>query len=228
MTGQSITQFAVHAGLIVLGISFLLTAWRVIKGPTLPDRVIALDMLVGIVMGFIALIAIRTGYTLYIDIAISLGLVGFLATVAFARFILSRKLRGGEDGSPPDPRPRSLPQPLPQATLAEPAPLAPAPAAEPAPAKPVLRKADQTKASAAKVKIAKAKAAGKAAVVAETAAAEGARKGRKPEAAAKPARTVKPATTATPAEPVQPAKTAKAVKPVKPARPAKPAKKETP
>ena len=228
MTGQSITQFAVHAGLIVLGISFLLTAWRVIKGPTLPDRVIALDMLVGIVMGFIALIAIRTGYTLYIDIAISLGLVGFLATVAFARFILSRKLRGGEDGSPPDPRPRSLPQPLPQATLAEPAPLAPAPAAEPAPARPVLRKADQTKASAAKVKIAKAKAAGKAAVVAETAAAEGARKGRKPEAAAKPARTVKPATTATPAEPVQPAKTAKAVKPVKPARPAKPAKKETP
>lgn len=232
MTGQSITQFAVHAGLIVLGISFLLTAWRVIKGPTLPDRVIALDMLVGIVMGFIALIAIRTGYTLYIDIAISLGLVGFLATVAFARFILSRKLRGGEDGSPPDPRPRSLPQPLPQATLAEPGPLASAPlgdpAAEPAPARPVLRKADQTKASAAKVKIAKAKAAGKAAVVAETAAAEGARKGRKPEAAAKPARTVKPATTATPAEPVQPAKTAKAVKPVKPARPAKPAKKETP
>jgi len=225
MTGQSITQFAVHAGLIVLGISFLLTAWRVIKGPTLPDRVIALDMLVGIVMGFIALIAIRTGYTLYIDIAISLGLVGFLATVAFARFILSRKLRGGEDGSPPDPRPRSLPQPLPQATLAEPAPLAPAPAAEPAPAKPVLRKADQTKASAAKVKIAKAKAAGKAAVVAETAAAEGARKGRKPEVAAKPARTVRPAATATPAEPVQPAKPAKAVKP---ARPAKPAKKETP
>ena len=38
-------------------------------------------------MGFIALIAIRTGFTLYIDIAISLGLVGFLATVAFARFI---------------------------------------------------------------------------------------------------------------------------------------------
>ena len=200
MTGQSITQFAVHAGLIVLGISFLLTAWRVIKGPTLPDRVIALDMLVGIVMGFIALIAIRTGYTLYIDIAISLGLVGFLATVAFARFILSRKLRGGEDGSPPDPRPRSLPQPLPQATLAEPAPLAPAPAAEPAPAKPVLRKADQTKASAAKVKIAKAKAAGKAAVVAD----------------------------AKPAGPAKSVKTAKPAKAVKPARPAKPAKKETP
>jgi len=101
MTAETITQSAVHVGLVVLGVSFLLTVWRVIRGPTLPDRVIALDMLVGIVMGFIALIAIRTGFTLYIDIAISLGLVGFLATVAFARFILSRKRREGEDGTRP-------------------------------------------------------------------------------------------------------------------------------
>jgi multicomponent Na+:H+ antiporter subunit F len=52
--------------------------------------VVALDMLVGIVIGFIAVTALRTGYTLYVDIAIALGLVGFLATVAFARFILVR------------------------------------------------------------------------------------------------------------------------------------------
>ena len=47
-------------------------------------------VLVGIVIGFIALIAIRTGFNLYIDIAIALGLVGFLSTVAFARFIMPR------------------------------------------------------------------------------------------------------------------------------------------
>jgi multicomponent Na+:H+ antiporter subunit F len=87
---QVILSYAIWLALVVLCISFLLTVWRVIKGPTLPDRVVALDMLTGIVIGFIALIAIRTGFTLYIDIAISLGLVGFLATVAFARFILSR------------------------------------------------------------------------------------------------------------------------------------------
>ena len=116
MTAQAITQSAVHFGLVVLSVAFLLTVWRVIRGPTLPDRVIALDMLVGIVMGFIALIAIRTGYTLYIDIAISLGLVGFLATVALARFILSRKRREGEDGSPPEPLPER-----PDATVEQPA-----------------------------------------------------------------------------------------------------------
>jgi multicomponent Na+:H+ antiporter subunit F len=91
-----ILSVSLAIGLVVLGIAFLMTVYRVIKGPTLPDRIVALDMLVGIAIGFIGLIAIRTGFTLYIDIAISLGLVGFLATVAFARFILTR----GREGRP--------------------------------------------------------------------------------------------------------------------------------
>ncbi len=98
---ESIIQAACNFALVVLGIAFFLTVYRVVKGPTLPDRVLSLDMLVGIAIGFIAVIAIRTGYTLYIDIAISLGLVGFLATVAFARFILARGVVGErplEDG----------------------------------------------------------------------------------------------------------------------------------
>jgi multicomponent Na+:H+ antiporter subunit F len=97
-TAEMIIAYAVWLALVVLCFSFLLTVWRVIKGPTLPDRVVALDMLTGIVIGFIALIAIRTGFSLYIDIAISLGLVGFLATVAFARFILARGGREGPSG----------------------------------------------------------------------------------------------------------------------------------
>jgi len=142
MTAETITQLSVHIGLGVLGLSFLLTVWRVIRGPTLPDRVIALDMLVGIVMGFIALIAIRTGFTLYIDIAISLGLVGFLATVAFARFILSRRRREGEDGTLPVTIPDS-PQPAMPVQAAKPArKRAPKAKAEPAePAKPTADKA---------------------------------------------------------------------------------------
>jgi multicomponent Na+:H+ antiporter subunit F len=66
------------------------TIYRIIKGPTLPDRILGLDMLVAIAIGFIAVIGIKTGFTLYVDVAIALGLVGFLATVAFARFVLSR------------------------------------------------------------------------------------------------------------------------------------------
>jgi multicomponent Na+:H+ antiporter subunit F len=90
MTPELIVEIASRFAIVVLVLATLLTVWRVVVGPTLPDRVVALDMLVGIVIGFIAVIALRTGYTLYIDIAIALGLVGFLATVAFARFILAR------------------------------------------------------------------------------------------------------------------------------------------
>ncbi|WP_137132064.1 cation:proton antiporter [Rhizobium sp. FY34] len=90
MTEQAILSAAIWFALALLVVSFLLTVCRVILGPTLADRVVALDMLVGIAIGFIAVIAVKTGFTLYIDVAIALGLVGFLATVAFARFILSR------------------------------------------------------------------------------------------------------------------------------------------
>ena len=83
-------QLCVQLAWLILSISFLVIIVRIIIGPTLPDRVLALDMLVTVGIGFIAVIGIKTGYYLYVDIAIALGLVGFLATVAFARFILTK------------------------------------------------------------------------------------------------------------------------------------------
>ena len=92
----AIVSVAINLSLAILSLAFLLTVYRVVIGPTLPDRVLALDMLTAIAIGFIAVMAVKTGFSLYIDIAISLGLVGFLATVAFARFILTH---GGEQGA---------------------------------------------------------------------------------------------------------------------------------
>ena len=90
MTVALLLDWAVNVALGVLSLSLLLTVARVVIGPTLPDRVLALDMLVAVAIGFIAVLGIKTGHTLYADIAIALGLVGFLATIAFARFILQR------------------------------------------------------------------------------------------------------------------------------------------
>ncbi len=90
---------ALTISLILLGLAFLLTIIRIVLGPTLPDRVLGLDMLTSVAIGFIAVIGIDTGFTLYVDVAIALGLVGFLATVAFARFIMARGKTGdNEDG----------------------------------------------------------------------------------------------------------------------------------
>ena len=80
-------DICLDVSLTLLGIAFLLTVIRIIKGPPLPARVLGLDMLTSVAIGFIAVIAIDTGFTLYVDLAIALGLVGFLATVAFARYL---------------------------------------------------------------------------------------------------------------------------------------------
>ena len=56
-------------------------------------------MLVGVAIGFIAVIGIASGLNFNVDIAIALGLVGFLATVAFARFVLSRGKTTGRSSS---------------------------------------------------------------------------------------------------------------------------------
>lgn len=101
----AVLPWLVDASLAMLALALLLTACRVVIGPTLADRVLALDMLTAIAIGFMAVFAVHTGFSLYIDIAIALGLVGFLATVAFARFILNRPERKppGPKVSPPRP-----------------------------------------------------------------------------------------------------------------------------
>ncbi|MBO6637904.1 MAG: cation:proton antiporter [Roseitalea sp.] len=90
MGAAEFLDWSVQIALVILSVAFLGTVIKVIRGPTLPDRILALDMLVATAIGFIAAIGIKTGFTLYVDIAITLGLVGFLATVAFARFVLAR------------------------------------------------------------------------------------------------------------------------------------------
>lgn len=95
--GEAFLQFSILVALVLLSAAFVLTVVRVVRGPTLPDRILALDMLVAAAIGFIAVVGIKTGYSLYVDIAIALGLVGFLATVAFARFVMTR---GKSEGDP--------------------------------------------------------------------------------------------------------------------------------
>lgn len=90
MDAAAFLDGSVRIALVILSVALLATVFKVIRGPTLPDRILALDMLVATAIGFIAAIGIKTGFTLYLDIAITLGLVGFLATVAFARFVLTR------------------------------------------------------------------------------------------------------------------------------------------
>ncbi len=96
MSGFQFLQLSATIALGLLTFAFVLTIIRIVRGPSLPDRVLALEMLVSTGIAYTAVLAIKTSFFLYLDVAISLGLVGFLATVAFARYVLQRGLRRKE------------------------------------------------------------------------------------------------------------------------------------
>lgn len=75
------------AALGILAISALLALVRVIRGPTLPDRVVALDLIAVLVVGFAVVSAAATGAPYFLDIAIVIALIGFVGTIAYARYV---------------------------------------------------------------------------------------------------------------------------------------------
>lgn len=71
----------------LLSAALFLALLRLLWGPTLPDRVVALDLIATIVVGFIAVYAVATDHALLLDLAMVAALIVFIATVAFAQFV---------------------------------------------------------------------------------------------------------------------------------------------
>ncbi|WP_374627660.1 monovalent cation/H+ antiporter complex subunit F [Devosia sp.] len=88
MTGTMAVTLAAQIALGFLVVAMLLVIVRLIRGPNLGDRILALDTIMTLSIGFIAAAAVLTGFSLYIDIAIAIALVGFLSTIALARYLL--------------------------------------------------------------------------------------------------------------------------------------------
>lgn len=76
--------------LVFLGCSGCLTLWQIVRGPSLPDRVVALELLTSISVASIAVFGIAAEQSVYLDICAALTLLGFLGSVAFARFLEQR------------------------------------------------------------------------------------------------------------------------------------------
>ena len=79
--------------LIALAIGMLVGLLRLFKGPSLADRVMALDVLTMLALAQVVVYAIATRQQVYLDIAIGMALIIFLATVAFARYMEARVRR---------------------------------------------------------------------------------------------------------------------------------------
>jgi multicomponent K+:H+ antiporter subunit F len=79
---------ALMIGFFMVGIALLLGGWRILIGPTLPDRILALDTLYINSIALIVLFGIYAGTSLYFEAALLIALIGFVSTVAVAKYLL--------------------------------------------------------------------------------------------------------------------------------------------
>ncbi|HUC81137.1 MAG TPA: cation:proton antiporter [Flavisolibacter sp.] len=88
---MTLYNYLLYCILPVLSLSTVLVFIRFLKGPNIADRVIALDLLVTIGIGSIAIYSILTEQATFLDIAMVVALIGFLSTVAFSYYLEKRK-----------------------------------------------------------------------------------------------------------------------------------------
>jgi multicomponent Na+:H+ antiporter subunit F len=87
IAGVGVLSAAGTIALSVVSVALFLAALRLFRGPTLADRVVALELIAGLMVGIIAEISIIGDQPIMIDVAIALTLVGFLGAVGFARYM---------------------------------------------------------------------------------------------------------------------------------------------
>jgi len=84
-------QIILTVVLVVLSASALLVLYRFVKGPTLPDRVTAFDLITTILIAIIAVFSIIWDSTHFMDVALVLSLIAFLGAMSFAYYLTKRK-----------------------------------------------------------------------------------------------------------------------------------------
>ncbi|NQW19662.1 MAG: pH regulation protein F [Chloroflexi bacterium] len=92
MSGNSdFLSISIDIAYVLLSLAGVATMWRLVRGPTLHDRIVALDVLSAIVVGLIGVIAIEAGESALVDVSLIVALVTFLGTVAFSIFLEVQK-----------------------------------------------------------------------------------------------------------------------------------------
>ncbi len=81
-------DFAIWLTSLMIGAALLLNGWRLIVGPSLPDRILALDSLYVNCIALILLLCLYYQTQMYYEAALLIALLGFIGTSAFCKYLL--------------------------------------------------------------------------------------------------------------------------------------------
>ena len=84
---MTIIDFSVDTAVALIGLSILVIFVRLVIGPSIADRVVALDLLSANAIAFIAVYSIKNNSTTFLDVGIIVAILAFLGTVAFAFYL---------------------------------------------------------------------------------------------------------------------------------------------
>ena len=90
---MTIIDFSVDTAVALIGLSILVIFVRLVIGPSIADRVVALDLLSANAIAFIAVYSIKNNSTTFLDVCIIVAILAFLGTVAFAFYLGKGKKR---------------------------------------------------------------------------------------------------------------------------------------
>jgi len=81
-------SFAIETGFVLIGLAMLLNLWRLVKGPDITDRILALDTLNINAIALLVLFGVREASSAYFEGALILAAMGFVATIALCKYLL--------------------------------------------------------------------------------------------------------------------------------------------
>lgn len=88
IAAQGLLDFALGVVFVTLVLGQFLSMVRLVMGPTSGDRILALDTMVINALGLVVVLGIKQGAQIYFEVSLLIAMLGFVSTVAMARFIL--------------------------------------------------------------------------------------------------------------------------------------------
>ncbi|KRG66538.1 cation:proton antiporter [Stenotrophomonas humi] len=92
MNGYEIFETTVVVCMHVVGVAMLLSLWRLLRGPTVPDRILALDTLSITAIAELMLFGLYLDSAIYFEAALVIAMLGFGSTVVLSKYVLRRDI----------------------------------------------------------------------------------------------------------------------------------------
>ena len=92
MSMGGLVDLAIAAAMVAVGVGLLLALWRLVRGPTAPDRILALDTLYVSTIAQLVLLGMLDETETYFEIALIIAMLGFFGTVVLSKYVIRRDI----------------------------------------------------------------------------------------------------------------------------------------